>query len=119
MKKITLVIFSFIFSLSLFSQNCVTDLSGGDFGLSSAFGEIVFLKVDQDTTKWYGIQNSFGSPGGYGIGKFDGTSWTAFTNTNSELPDDRVCDIAFDTSGNVWVATYAGLAKFDGDATAG
>ncbi len=117
MKKFTLVLFTLFLSLSLFSQNCVTDYRSGDFGLQSVFGEIVFLKVAPDSNKWFGIKNNFA--GGYGIGKFDGTNWTAFNSGNSELPDDRVYDIAFDTSGNVWVATYFGLAKFNGDSATG
>ena len=116
MKKITLVLFTLFFSLSLFSQNCVTDYRSGDFGLQSVFGEIVFLKVDPDSNKWFGIKTSYQ---GYGIGKFDGTNWTAFTAANSDLPDDWVYDIAFDTSGNVWVATHQGLAMFNGDSLTG
>ena len=118
MKEITLVLFTLIFSLSLFSQNCVTDIKGDDYGLQDVNGEIIFLEVDQNNNKWFGAKNYYG--GGYGIGKFDGITWTEFTALGgSDLPDDRVYDIAFDTSGNVWVATHAGLAKFDGEATNG
>ena len=68
MKKITLVLFSLIFSLSVFSQNCVTDFRGGDFGLNATFGEIVFLKIDPDGNKWFGINNIYNATSG--IGKF-------------------------------------------------
>jgi signal transduction histidine kinase/ligand-binding sensor domain-containing protein len=36
--------------------------------------------------------------------------WTA----RDELPDDRVLDIIQDTSGFLYIATYAGVAQFDG-----
>jgi hypothetical protein len=39
--------------------------------------------------------------------------WIFYTTANSNLPDDQVRAIAFDSSGNRWIGTAWGLAKFD------
>lgn len=50
-----------------------------------------------------------------GVGRWDGTTWTAFTAADG-LASDDVLGIAVDRSGVVWVATAAGPASFDGAA---
>jgi ligand-binding sensor domain-containing protein len=47
---------------------------------------------------------------------FDGQDWHTFTvtNTNGGLADDSVRDIFEDDDGNLWVATLAGLSRYDG-----
>jgi len=117
MKKVYLLFLSAMIVTGLFAQNCVTTLSGTDFGLDATYGTIIALKVAPDSAKWFCLKNDFG--GGYGIGKFDGTDWTAFKSTNSDLPDDQAFDVAFDESGYVWVATKSGLTVFDGNSTTG
>ena len=40
--------------------------------------------------------------------------WHTYTTANSGLPSDTVAAVAFDNDGNTWIATWNGLAKFDG-----
>jgi len=50
-----------------------------------------------------------------GTTKFDDTTWTVYTTSNSGLPDNRIGAITADGTGYVWIGTGGGgLAKFDG-----
>ncbi len=40
--------------------------------------------------------------------------WVVYNTSNSGIPHNVVEDITFDASGNIWVATYGGVGKFDG-----
>ena len=40
--------------------------------------------------------------------------WTVYNTSNSPLPDNTIRVIETDTTGNVWIGTDNGLAKFDG-----
>jgi hypothetical protein len=46
-----------------------------------------------------------------GLTKFDGTNWTTYSMTNSGI-SSWPREIAFDESGNKWIATLNGLAEF-------
>ena len=49
-----------------------------------------------------------------GVVKFDGTTWTNYTELNSGLPDSYLNLVAIDASDNKWVGTtYAGVAAFN------
>ncbi len=48
------------------------------------------------------------------LAKFDGTNWTIFNTSNSELPHNVVYSITIDGNGDKWIGTREGLAKFDG-----
>ena len=48
-----------------------------------------------------------------GLGRFDGTAWTFFSQSNSGLPSDDVRSIAFDKKGRMWAGTSAGIGMFD------
>ena len=58
----------------------------------------------------------------YGVIKYDGVTCTGYTSDNSGLSYYQAKDVAFDTSGNLWVATYGtdyygsngALYEFDG-----
>jgi ligand-binding sensor domain-containing protein len=52
--------------------------------------------------------------GGYGLLKFDGTTWTNWTAENSGLPSNFVLSVTVAPSGVVWAGTTEGLARFDG-----
>lgn len=48
------------------------------------------------------------------MAKFDGTNWTAYDISNSDLPGNFIKSIAIDSQGNKWIGTdNDGLAKFD------
>lgn len=58
----------------------------------------------------------FDKASGYGLTKFNGTTWTNYNTSNSFIPSNSVMDIGIDKYGNIWLATAgdAGLACFDG-----
>jgi len=85
---------------------------------------IYSLKVDAQGNKWIGTY-------GGGLTKYDGRHWLTFTPygggqtvsygkdwqiypVGSGLGDLWVYDSIFDNEGNLWVATWKGVSKFDG-----
>jgi hypothetical protein len=44
--------------------------------------------------------------------KYDGSTWTVYTPSNSGLPNYLVLSIAIDNNGNKWFGTFTGLAVF-------
>ena len=56
--------------------------------------------VDGSGYKWIGT--------GRGLAKFDGTTWTFYTTSNSGLPNNYVQSIAIDGLGNKWIGTQGG-----------
>lgn len=51
---------------------------------------------------------------GFGVAVLDEQGWHTFTSSQG-LPDDHTYSIVVDSRGVVWVATYQGVAKFDGE----
>lgn len=47
---------------------------------------------------------------GGGVARFHDDTWEVFTAANSDLPSDRVLDIALDHFGRLWAATDQGVA---------
>ncbi|MBL0072432.1 MAG: T9SS type A sorting domain-containing protein [Bacteroidetes bacterium] len=48
------------------------------------------------------------------IPSFAQTNWVVYDTINSPLPNNTVYKVVSDNSGNIWAATFKGLAKFDG-----
>jgi ligand-binding sensor domain-containing protein len=86
---------------------------------------IYTLKVDRDGNKWIGTY-------GGGLTRYDGREWFTYTPygrglavsygknwqpypLGTGLGDLWVYDTAFDSQGNLWVATWKGASKFDGE----
>jgi ligand-binding sensor domain-containing protein len=72
---------------------------------------------DNGRTIWIGNRPSgeWGWIGG--LTKFDRETetWKQYTTDNSNLPNNRIWDIEFDSEGDMWIATHgSGLVKFDG-----
>ena len=95
----------------------VYDTSNSDLP-DNRIGPIV---IDSSGIKWMGISiYVFAGSWGHGLVSFDGTNWTVYDTSNSDLPSDVVCSIAIDGSGNKWIGTGGwyehprGLALFDG-----
>ncbi|MEP7168409.1 MAG: T9SS type A sorting domain-containing protein, partial [Bacteroidota bacterium] len=65
------------------------------------------IKVDAANNVWVAFRD-------IGVGKFNGTSWTVYNNSNSSFPDTTAYAIAFDNLNNVWAGTNRGLAKYNG-----
>ena len=67
---------------------------------------VMSIAVDGDDV-WFGTNN--------GVSVFDGTTWTTYDTSNSELVYNRVEAIAVDdVEGNIWFGTRWGASKFDG-----
>lgn len=68
----------------------------------------VLRLVADDSGKLYGIEFSDG------IVTWDGTEWKNLTTENSTIPTDDIYDLAIDSNGLLWMATYVGLVSWDG-----
>jgi ligand-binding sensor domain-containing protein len=69
---------------------------------------IMAITIDKEGNKWIGTE-------GGGLAKFDGTDWTVYNGSNSDLPSNDIYSIVIDDHDNKWIGTNVGLAKFDGD----
>jgi len=49
-----------------------------------------------------------------GVLLWDGIQWHSYTKQNHDLPSDEGLGITLDAQDHLWVATYDGIAKFDG-----
>jgi ligand-binding sensor domain-containing protein len=67
------------------------------------------IAVDNNGNKWLGTAES-------GLIKFDGTNWTTYDETNSQIKGNFISPIFVDSQNNIWVSFSKpnGLAKFDG-----
>ncbi|MGA1795577.1 MAG: Ig-like domain-containing protein [bacterium] len=92
------------------------DIGFSAMGISPADGSLWtgLASIDPNTGIWTGL----------GLYHYDGIEWTHYTasDPNCGLTSDAVTDIAFDSMGNVWVATEpdpnntgGGIARFDGE----
>jgi streptogramin lyase len=51
----------------------------------------------------------------YGLGKWDGVSWTVYTTANSGLPSNYITSLAQAADGALWIGTCSGgIVRFDG-----
>lgn len=62
---------------------------------------VTALLFDDNATLWVGFDDA-------GIGKFEGDTWTFYTSSDSELPDDRVTGMVLDSEGKIWISTLGG-----------
>ena len=71
--------------------------------------KISYIAIDESGDKWIGVN-------GYGLVKFDGSTWTVYADSNSVLSSDYISCITIDKYGNKWIGTdHSGLVMFDGD----
>jgi hypothetical protein len=64
------------------------------------------LRITGDT-----LGNIYAGTGFYGALKFNGSVWTNYTTSNSQMPSNNVYSVACDKFGNVWFGTDHGIAK--------
>ena len=75
----------------------------GNTGLSS--NDVDCIAQDSNGVYWIGTGG--GASGGGGLSRFDGTNWTTWTPTNSNLPYNLfVRDVALDSQGAPWLRIY-------------
>ncbi|MFN0188283.1 MAG: T9SS type A sorting domain-containing protein, partial [Bacteroidia bacterium] len=49
-----------------------------------------------------------------GVGHYNGTTWTYYNSSNSNLPTEQLSDIAIDQNNNKWITCNLGILKYDG-----
>jgi ligand-binding sensor domain-containing protein len=54
---------------------------------------------------------------GYGLMKYDGSTWQLFTSDNSSLSDNSMNCVTADNAGNIWIGTVSALNKLKPDNT--
>jgi hypothetical protein len=67
---------------------------------------VTSIEIDGSGNKWIGTNG--------GLAKFDSTTWTFYSTSNSDLPSNSITSIAIDGSGNKWIGTDIGLAQYHG-----
>jgi ligand-binding sensor domain-containing protein len=66
------------------------------------------ILVDRRGRVWCGMDDQ-------GLAVYDHGSWAYYsTGSDPAIPNNHVSDIAEDDSGNIWIATWGGVAYFDG-----
>jgi ligand-binding sensor domain-containing protein len=67
------------------------------------------MAVDTENNLWVASE--------YGLRKFapgNNSTFTLYDSTNSPLPSGSLTDVEADPTGGIWVATFEGLARFNG-----
>lgn len=65
--------------------------------------------------EWFGLGlYAYWALDGKGLIRFDGSAWTVYDTTNSDLPSDVVTALSLDRSGNLWVGGFGHVTRFDG-----
>ncbi len=77
--------------------------------------EFTSVVVDPDGVVWA----ASGPNHGAGMYRFDGTTWTSYTKTNSVLPEDQFYKVSITCNSSVWGSSWGwGMVEFpDGRAT--
>ena len=94
-----------------------TSYTTDNSGLVTDYVEAIVL--DAAGNKWIGTSTvplglfpPVEQPGG--VNRFDGTNWTTFHTSNSDLTGEYVYDIAIDGAGSKWVATlHNGIFRYN------
>ena len=72
-----------------------------------SFNRITDILEDKNGTLWFGTD-------GYGITKYDGTSFT-FLTTEDGLPNNNISELMEDKNGDIWIATmFGGISRYNG-----
>ncbi len=108
MKKI------YSFTLSVFTLTSLTSVAQAgwtvySYTTSSTIPNTTFnsIAIDQSGNIWAGGSYS-------GIVKYNGTSWSKFTQTNSNILHDDIHDIIVDNTNKIWVGNYKGISVYNG-----
>jgi ligand-binding sensor domain-containing protein len=71
------------------------------------------IEADNYGNIWVAVERHNGDGGA--LMRFNGTDWDIYQKHNSGLKDNNIFSVELDDEGNVWVGTWSGIAKFDGD----
>jgi streptogramin lyase len=71
-------------------------------------GNVNDMVVDKQGRLWVALESQ-------GVAMFDGTNWQTFTMANG-LPALQTFGLTVDEAGDIWVATLAGVARYNGAA---
>lgn len=76
------------------------------------------IAIDSESNVWIGMGSG---TLGYGIDKFDGSSFVHYNTDNSQIPSNAIKEIKIDQNDNLWISFHGGnatsirkLTKFDG-----
>ena len=77
------------------------------FSIEQGFGGVAVRGIvdGADSTVWFGTEG--------GLTKFDGASFTNYTERDGLVSNDIWC-LQFDRRGELWIGTQAGVSRFDG-----
>jgi hypothetical protein len=105
--------------LFLFGGNNWTQYTNNYSPLPSDY--VGYIAVDNDNIAWLNCRDprypdDYGLNYGFGLTRFDGTSWTTYNRSNSPIPSDCLYDIKIDANNTKWLATAGdvGLVSFNG-----
>lgn len=92
-------------------QNTFSDENEYQYSYASfnniATDQVIDIAIDALDNKWLGTWKD-------GLILFDDNTWTNYTASNSDLPNDNINCITTDHNNDVWIGTASGLTKFDG-----
>jgi|GEM_PF-2662513 len=86
------------------------DLANSSLQQTSKTTDIAF---DSQGNVWIGNGDDFDEDG-YGLVKYDGSSWSVLTTSNSDLPGNTVLAVEVGPDDRVWTGTTDGLGIYDG-----
>ncbi len=75
-------------------------------------GTVGLWAIEEPAGVWIMRRNALNTP--LGVGFYDGTNWTVYSDTNSALKSNDIHGIAVDTEKNVWIGTRATFPGFEG-----
>ena len=70
---------------------------------------VLSIAMDAEGNKWFGTNR--------GVSVFDGTNWTTYDTSNSELVNRGINAVAIDAEGNKWFGTSKWVSKLDDGGT--
>jgi ligand-binding sensor domain-containing protein len=93
------------YALFSFSQGAWTNYNASS-GLVS--NQASYVTCDTSNNIWVAFG---GGTYGDGIAKFDGSTWTHYDTSNSNIPQNAINIIKADRQGNVWMSFLGGIAN--------
>jgi hypothetical protein len=70
-------------------------------------GDVTSIVEDKSGNIWIGTYG--------GLAKYDGSTWTSYTKSNSKIQDNQVLSLAVDSKNRIWTGSYlVGVGVFDG-----